>query len=120
MRFICTKISEPRHEILLREVLPELSTISIDFTLTTWRHWTWPACYWYGSQTVAHQSARVSRRKADTLNTKLASSFRPLLAGHKAICFSEWLQRLPAFIVDFRCFLCGLYLSSTVLHGFCS
>ena len=41
-------------------------------SLSTWRHsslWTWPACYWYGSQTVAHPSARVSRRKADTLNT---------------------------------------------------
>ena len=23
-----------------------------------------------------------------------------------AICFSEWLQRLPPFIVDFRCCLC--------------
>jgi len=33
---------------------------------------------------VAHPSARVhvSRRKAVTLNTNLARSFRPLLVGH--------------------------------------
>ena len=33
MRFICIKISGPRHEIMLREVLPELSTICTAFTL---------------------------------------------------------------------------------------
>jgi len=33
MRFICTKISWPRHEIMLREVLPELSTICTAFTV---------------------------------------------------------------------------------------
>jgi len=33
MQFICTKISWPRHEIMLREVLPELSTICIAFTM---------------------------------------------------------------------------------------
>jgi len=31
---------------------------------------------------VANPSAHVSRRKADTLNTNLASNFRPLLVGH--------------------------------------
>jgi len=44
--------------------------------------WSWPACYRYGSQTVAHPSACVSRWKADTLNTNLASSLRSLLVGH--------------------------------------
>jgi len=33
MRFIFTKISGPRHEIMLREVLPELSTICTAFTV---------------------------------------------------------------------------------------
>ena len=33
MWFICTKISWPRHEIRLREVLPELSTICTAFTV---------------------------------------------------------------------------------------
>jgi len=33
MQFICTKISGPRHEIMLREVLPELSTICTDITM---------------------------------------------------------------------------------------
>jgi len=50
-------------------VLPLLCNVSLNMTSV----WTWPACYWYGSQTVAHPSACVSRRKADTLNTNLAS-----------------------------------------------
>ena len=33
MRFICIKISEPRHEIMLREVLPELFIIYTAFTV---------------------------------------------------------------------------------------
>jgi len=33
MRFICTKISAPRHEIMWREVLPELSTTCAAFTV---------------------------------------------------------------------------------------
>jgi len=33
MQFICTKISRPMHEIMLREVLPELSTIYTAFTM---------------------------------------------------------------------------------------
>jgi len=33
MRFICTKISRPRHEVMLREVLPELSTICTAFSV---------------------------------------------------------------------------------------
>jgi len=59
MRFICRKISGPMYEIMLREVLPDCPPYIM--SLSTW---TWPACYWYGSQTVAvaHPSARVSRR----------------------------------------------------------
>jgi len=30
----------------------------------------------------------------------------PISAILLSSCFSEWLQRLPAFIVDFRCCLC--------------
>jgi len=33
MRFVCTKNSGPRHEIMLSEVLPELSTICTAFTV---------------------------------------------------------------------------------------
>jgi len=33
MQLICTKISGPRHEIMVREVLPELSTICTAFTV---------------------------------------------------------------------------------------
>jgi len=33
MWFICTKISGPRHEIMLHEVLPYLSTICTAFTV---------------------------------------------------------------------------------------
>ena len=33
VRFICTKISRPRHEIMLGEVLLELSTACTAFTL---------------------------------------------------------------------------------------
>jgi len=33
MQFMCTKISGPRHEIMLCEVLPELSTICTAFTV---------------------------------------------------------------------------------------
>jgi len=33
MQFICTKMSWPKHEIMLREVLPELSTIYTAFTV---------------------------------------------------------------------------------------
>jgi len=50
-------------------VLPLQCNVSLNVTSL----WTWRSCYWYGSQTVAHPSARVSRRKADTLNTNLAS-----------------------------------------------
>jgi len=62
MQFICRKVSGPWHEIMLREVLPELSTICIAFTvsrLNVTSLWTWPACYWYGSQTVAHPTTCV-------------------------------------------------------------
>jgi len=33
MRFICTKIYGPRHEIMLCEVLPKLSTVCNAFTV---------------------------------------------------------------------------------------
>jgi len=63
---------------------------------------TWPACYWYGSQTVAHQSACMSRRKADTLNTNLATSFRPLLVGCSYFVlvndFNVWQHLLLIFV----------------------
>jgi len=65
--------------MMLREVLSELSTICTalplpcDVSLSMTSLWTWPACYWYGRQTVVHPSAHVSRSKADTLNTNLAS-----------------------------------------------
>jgi len=53
-------------------------------SLSTWRH-----CELLPSVLLipqwdsgAHACARVSRRKADTFNTNLASSFRPLLRTH--------------------------------------
>ena len=126
MRFNCTKISGPRHEIMLREVLPELFIIlplpcSVSLNVTSL--WTWPACYWYGRQTVAHTSARVSRWKADTLNTNLASNFRP---------FIDCRTQLFVLVNDFNVCPCSVYcwfsllslwqswfLSSNVLYGLC-
>jgi len=73
----------PRYEIILHEVLPDCPPYVLplpwNVSLNVTSLWTCPACYWYNSQTVAHPSARV---KADTWNTNLASSLRPLLVGH--------------------------------------
>jgi len=67
--------------------------------------WTWPGYYWYGSQTVAHPSVRVSRRRADTLNTNLASSFRPLFVGH-----SYLFQRMTSMSTSVYCWFSLLFL----------
>jgi len=87
VRFICTKISGLRHEINVAwsatRTVHHMHCLYRVTSLLTWRHCELDQhLYWYGSQTVAHPSARVSRRKADTLNTNLASSFRPMLVGH--------------------------------------
>jgi len=61
---------------MLREVLPELSTIYTAFilprnvSLNVTSLWTWPACYWYGSQTVAHPSTRVYQGERRILGTQ--------------------------------------------------
>ena len=57
------------------------------------------------SDSGAPVCTRESTQKVDTLNTNLASSFRPLFVGHSYL-FSKGLQRLPTFIVDFRSCLC--------------
>jgi len=95
---------------MLHEVLRELSTICTAFTVLRLSqsdvtvNLTSVLLIWQ-SDSGAPVCARVSRRKADTLNTNLASSLRPLLVD-TAICFSEWLWCLPALVVDFRCCLC--------------
>jgi len=63
----------------------------------------------------------LSRPKADTLNTSLASSFIDgCLYGDTAICFSGWLQRLPAFIVYFRCLYVIIDFCPAVLYTVCA
>jgi len=54
--------------------------------------------------------AHVSRRKADTLNTNLASSFRPLLAGH-----------ITVLVNDFNVYQCLLliFIAVSVIVDFC-
>jgi len=59
---------------MLREVMPEFLPYvlplpcNIFFNVTSL--WTWPACYWYGSETVAHPSARVCQGERWTLWTQ--------------------------------------------------
>jgi len=80
IRLVSTKFSGPRHEIMLREVLPEFCP---PYVLHL-------AC----SVSVRQRRrdyGRMSRRKADTLNTNLASSFRLLHVEHS--CLSACLQR---------------------------
>ena len=56
--------------------------------------------------------AHVLRRKADTLNTNLASSFRPLLVGHSYL----W----PPCVADADILFlpCGFFLSSIFFYLF--
>jgi len=47
---------------MLREVLPEycppyVLPLPYNVSLSMTSRWTWPVCYWYGNQTVAHSSA---------------------------------------------------------------
>jgi len=78
MRFICTKISRPRHETMLREVMPEFlpyvlpllcSLLQCDITVNL----TSVILIWQ-LDSGTPICARVSRLKADSLNTNSASN----------------------------------------------
>jgi len=60
----------------------------------------------------------VSSPKADTLNTNLASSFRPLHVEHN--CFSECLQRLQHLLLIFVAVSVIDFIFSTSVYTVCA
>lgn len=92
MWFICAKISgaKARNDATwsANRIVLHMYCLYRVTSLSTWRHCDTivnlltSVLLIRQSDSGAPVCARVSRRKANTLNTNLASSFRPLLVGH--------------------------------------